>query len=149
MWSNIVRVADAVAAARLRDQVRRVGHALHAAGDDDVGAAGQQHVVREASSPACRAAHLRQRDGAGRQRQAGLERAWRAGAWPWPAIRQLPNSTSFDRVAGRRRRARPRPDRDRAEVAGRQRGKIALEAAHRRAGGADDNDWIVHVAVLH
>ena len=20
--------------------------------------------------------------------------AWRAGAWPWPAIRQLPNSTS-------------------------------------------------------
>ena len=23
-----------------------------------------------------------------------LNAAWRAGAWPWPAIRQLPNSTS-------------------------------------------------------
>jgi hypothetical protein len=23
-----------------------------------------------------------------------LSAAWRAGAWPWPAIRQLPNSTS-------------------------------------------------------
>ena len=24
-----------------------------------------------------------------------LNAAWRAGAWPWPAIRQLPNSTSL------------------------------------------------------
>ena len=26
--------------------------------------------------------------------------AWRAGAWPWPAIRQLPSSTSFTASPG-------------------------------------------------
>ena len=29
-----------------------------------------------------------------------LKAAWRAGAWPWPAIRQLPNSTSPTASAG-------------------------------------------------
>src|SRR3954471_23347332 len=29
-----------------------------------------------------------------------LNAAWRAGAWPWPAIRQLPNSTSPTASAG-------------------------------------------------
>src|SRR5918911_887020 len=31
-----------------------------------------------------------------------LNSAWRAGAWPWPAIRQLPNSTSPTESAGER-----------------------------------------------
>ena len=31
--------------------------------------------------------------------------AWRAGAWPWPAIRQLPNSTSSTASPGTRARS--------------------------------------------
>jgi hypothetical protein len=87
-------VAEAEAAARLGQEVGRVGHRLHAAGDHDVDAAGQQHVVGVHRRAHARAAHLVHRGAAGRQRQAGAEAAWRAGAWPWPAGSTQPMITS-------------------------------------------------------
>ena len=67
-------VADAGAAAVLGQQVGGVGHALHAAGDDDLGGAGGQRVVRHDRRLHARAAHLV--DG-GRLHRLGQARAQR------------------------------------------------------------------------
>jgi hypothetical protein len=48
-----------------------IGHAFHAAGDDHVGAAGQQHVVAEHRRAHAAAAHLGQGHRAGAVGQAG------------------------------------------------------------------------------
>ena len=58
---QLVAMAEAIAGAALQHQVRRVGHALHAAGDDDVVRAGEQVIMTEHGRLHRRAAHLRQR----------------------------------------------------------------------------------------
>ncbi len=55
---NHLAVAHAHTAARLGQQVRRVGHAFHAAGDDHIHRARGQHVVREHCRAHAGAAHL-------------------------------------------------------------------------------------------
>jgi hypothetical protein len=66
--------AVAVALARIDQQVRGVGHALHSAGDHHVRRTGHQHVVREHHRAHAGAAHLAERHRAGRLRQPGGER---------------------------------------------------------------------------
>jgi hypothetical protein len=69
--------------------------------------------------------------------------AWRAGAWPWPAIRQLPSSTSSTASPGTPARSTAAftataPSSQAAS------GEIAQQAADGRAGGGDDDDGIGH-----
>ena len=69
--------------------------------------------------------------------------AWRAGAWPCPAMRQLPkitSSTSRGGDAGARDR---RLDRDTAQIRCRQRREVAKQTADGRPGGGDDDHGIV------
>ena len=74
--------------------------------------------------------------------------AWRAGAWPWPAIRQLPISTSSDGVAGDAGALDRGLDRDAAELVRGERAEIAEQAADRRARGGNDDDGIGHGGLL-
>ena len=69
--------------------------------------------------------------------------ACRAGAWPCPAIRQLPKSSSCTSPGAMPGALHRGLDRHGAQVARGQRREIALEAAHRRARGAHDHDRII------
>ena len=51
-------VAVAEAATSARGQVWGIGHALHAASDDDVGIAGSDHLIGEVDAVETRQAHL-------------------------------------------------------------------------------------------
>ena len=66
-------VADADAAAAFQQQMRRIGHALHAAGDHHVAAASDQLIVGEQRRFHARTAHLGQRHRTRAGRQAALE----------------------------------------------------------------------------
>jgi len=67
-------VAVAESAARAHRQVRGVRHALHAAGDHDVGLAGLDHLVGEVDRVQAREAHLVDVHGRDVHRDAGLRR---------------------------------------------------------------------------
>ena len=67
-------MAHARAGAMLRQQIGRARHALHAARDDDVGAAGRERVMRHDRRLHARAAHLVDRRRLDRLRQPGAER---------------------------------------------------------------------------
>ena len=77
-------------------------------------------------------------------RQAGPSAAWRAGAWPWPAIRQLPISTSSTASPVMPARSTAALMATRAELVRGERREVAEQAADRRAGGGDDDDGIGH-----
>ena len=66
-------VAVAEAAAGAVGEVRRVGHRLHAAGDDDVGLAGGDHLVGEVDGVEPGQAHLVDVDRRHAHRDAGLD----------------------------------------------------------------------------
>ena len=70
--------------------------------------------------------------------------AWRAGAWPTPAWRTWPMSTSSTRGSPDQPGALDRgADRDAAELGGRGRAERATELADRRSCGADDEGLTV------
>ena len=138
------RVANAVAAARLRDQVGRAGHRFHAARNDDVGAASHQLVVREDGRLHRRAAHLGERHGAGGHRQAGLEQRLACRGLALAGHQAVAEVDVFDGGRIDAGALHGGLDRDGAQITGGLAGKIALEGAHRGARGADDNDWIIH-----
>ena len=66
-------VADAVATARLGNQIRCIGHRFHATRDDHIIGASDQRIVTIDRGLHRRAAHLRQRHGACRNRNAALD----------------------------------------------------------------------------
>ena len=74
MWSMHLAVTHAKPGARLRQQVGRVRHRLHAACDHDVVGAGGEEIVREHRRLHAGAAHLVDRRAAGGERQPGAER---------------------------------------------------------------------------
>ena len=67
-------VTHAIAGAGAVEQIGRIAHALHAAGDDDVGRARAQEVGRDHRRLHARAAHLVDRGAAGAERKARAER---------------------------------------------------------------------------
>jgi hypothetical protein len=137
-------VAEAVAAARLGQQVGRVGHRLHAAGDHDLVAAGKQQVVRQHGRLHAGAAHLVDRGAAGRQRQAGAERGL-AGRRLALAGGQHAAHDHFLHLLGREAGALDRRlDRDAAELRRGEAGQVALESAQRGASDGNDDDGIGH-----
>ena len=136
-------VAHAIAGAGAIEQIGRVAHALHAAGDDDAAEPArirswaniaafmpEPHILLMVVAPAD-------------ERQSGADRRLTAGAWPWPAGSTQPMMTSSTRV-GRESRPRQRGlDRLRAELRGGNILQIAEKSAHRRARRAGDDDWVL------
>ena len=93
-------VADAIAAACLGQQVRRVRHQLHAAGDDDIGAACGNEIVRQHGGLHARAAHLVDGGGAGRIGQAGAAHGLAGGGLALAGLQHVAHQHLVDAVCG-------------------------------------------------
>jgi len=87
-------MTGAVTAARLGQQIGRVAHALHAAGDDDPGGAGIDDVMRQHRGLHAGAADLVDGGGAGRIRQFGAARGLPRRSLTLSAGRTQPMNTS-------------------------------------------------------
>ena len=135
-------VAHAVARARAVEQIGRVAHALHAAGDDDVGRAGAQKVVGDHGGLHARAAHLVDGRRARRERQAGADRRLPRRRLPLPRRQHAAHQDFVDAVGGDPCPLDGGRNRARAERMGRRVLQVAEKAAHRRARRADDDDGI-------
>ena len=136
-------VAHAIAGAGAVEEVGRVAHALHAAGDDDVGRARAQEVVRDHRRLHARAAHLVDRGRASRERQSGPDRRLTRRGLAL-ARRQYAAHQDFVDAVGRDPRPLDRgPDRARAKSGRADVLQVAEKAAHRRARRADDDDRVL------
>ena len=69
-----LRVAHARPEPRFRDEVRRLRHGLHPAGDDDLDLAGTNELIGQRDRVQARQAHLIDGDGRDLLRDAGLDR---------------------------------------------------------------------------
>ena len=136
-------VAHAVAGAGAIEQIGRIAHALHAAGDDDISGAGAQEVMGDHRGLHARAAHLVDRGRASRERQSGADsRLARRGL----ALARRQYAAHQDFVDACRRDPRPLDggrDRACAERRGGNVLEVAEKAAHRRARRADDDDGVL------
>jgi hypothetical protein len=92
-------VADAVAGARAGQQVRRVGHRLHAARDDDVGLAGADHEVGQVDGLQPREADLVDGRGVDGHRDAALDGGLARGDLALAGLEDLAHQHEVD--AGR------------------------------------------------
>ena len=135
-------VAHAIPAACPVQQIRRVGHALHAARDDHLGTAGQQLIMCQNGCLHARAAHFVQR-GAARALvqpgpQSGLTRRCLAQAGRQHAAKQ-----HFINAARRNARALNRgTDGCGAKLWRGQAFEVALKPAHGRSYCADNDNRI-------
>ena len=136
-------MADAIAAARLGQQIGRVGHALHAAGHHDLGRAGVDDVVRQHGGLHAGAADLVDGGGAGGIRQAGAARGLPRRRLALPG-RQHAAHEHFVDAFGRQSGALQRGGDDMGtELVVAEGRELAHEAAKRRACGGQDDDGIV------
>ena len=128
-------MAEPRAAAHLRQQVRGVRHAFHAARDHHPRRAGEQRVMGEHHGLHARAAHLVERGRRDAFGQAGAEARLPGRGLPL-AGRKHAAHEQFVHLGGRQ------PARSSAAAIAtppspsRETGERALEAAHRRAGRA-------------
>ena len=138
-------VAEAVAEARARQQVRRAVHRLHAAGDRQLGVAGPDLGRGEHDRLQAGAADAVDRRGGRRVREAGpqdrLSRRRLAGA-------ALEDHAHEDVIEGGRRRIEAGlldggADRDPTELDGRHGRQSPTELADRRSRGTDEIDVAV------
>ena len=127
-------VAHAVAAARLGQHVGRVGHALHAARDDDLRVADQDLAARVHHRLQSRAAHLVHRDRADRDGQPRLDHRLARGRLTHAGGQHVAQDRALDR--GRARCPRASPPRARRRRRGpRRRASRALPGTTRSVCG--------------
>ena len=135
-------MTNAVATACLGQQVGGVGHALHAASDDDISAARGQHVMGKHDGAHAGAAHFAEGHGAGADGQATFERGLASGGLTLAGHEAVAHE-DFVHLAGGQPGAFNRCADGRAtEVVGSKGGEVALETAHGRAGGGNDDDGV-------
>ena len=135
-------MAEAIAGARPVEQIGRVGHALHAAGDDDIGAAGEDQVMGEHGRLHARAAHFVDRRRARRSGQPGAEPRLPGGRLSLPGGQHAAKHHFVDLIRRQSGPAQRRLDGGGAELGGCGVLEIALKAAHGGAGGTDDDDRV-------
>ena len=109
-------VAVAVAGAGAGQQVRAVGHRLHAARDDDVELADADQLVRHRDGVQPRQAHLVDGQGGDVHRDAALDRGLPGGDLPGPGLDHVPHDHVVDLAAGDADLLQGRGDREPAEV---------------------------------
>ena len=131
-------VAVAEPAAGAVGEVRRVGHRLHAAGDDDVGLAGGDHLVGEVDGVEPGQADLVDVDRRHGHRDAGLDRRLAAGHLALTGHQHLADDDVVDLVGRHAGPFERRLDGGPAEVGGRERGEGAGHLPDGSAGAGDD-----------
>jgi hypothetical protein len=107
-----------------------------------------QHVVAEHHGAHARAAHLRERDRAGRLRQAGAERRLARRRLALAGHQAVAHQDLVDGVAGDAGALDRGLDGDRAELVRGEAAEVAEHAADRRADGGDDDDGFGHGRLL-
>ena len=136
-------MTDPIAAARLGQEVRRVGHGLHAAGDDDLGRAGPDEIMGEHGRLHAGAADLVDGRRACCVRQACPARGL-AGRSLSLAGRQHAAHEDLVDLFGRKPGPVERGANDMAaKVWGAQSRETALEPSERAASGGNDYNWIM------
>jgi hypothetical protein len=113
-------VAVLVPLALADQQVRRVGHRLHAAGHDDLDLAGADELVGQRDRVEAGQAHLVDRERGHAHRMPAPIAAWRAGICPAPAWSTWPHDHVLHLVGSHARALKGRLDRELAELGGRK-----------------------------
>ena len=121
-------VAEPVAEARLLEEVRRVRHRLHPAGDDELGVAGADHRVGDLDRADRRRAHLVDRVRRRLDRQPGADRRLPRRRLAGARLQHLAHDHVLGLVGLEADALERRPDRDRAEL-----GRLVASRARRRA----------------
>ncbi len=135
-------VAHAIAGARAIEKIRGVRHALHAAGDDDVGAAGEQKIVGEHHGLHAGAAHFVHRGCAGGKGQTRAQSGLARGSLALAGGKHAAEEDFVDCVGGDRRAFDGCADGGSAELRCGETAEIALECADGGARGAYDHDGV-------
>ena len=135
-------MADPRARAVLLEQIGRVGHRLHAAGDDHVGIAGADRLVAHDHRLHARAADLVDGGRLDRGREAGLDRRLPRRRLAEAGREHAAHVDAVDVVARDAGALDRRLDRGRAEIGGRCVGQRALHRAHRRARDRKDDGGV-------
>jgi hypothetical protein len=137
-------VAQPVPEPGVREQERREVHALHPAGDHDLGVARPDLGRGEHDRLEPRAAHPVDRRRRGRIGQPARKRSLAGRCLSGPGLQHLAHQDLVDRRSlGQAGALDGGPDRDTAEVRRRRVRQGAAELADRRAGGADEEDLAV------
>ena len=132
-------VAVLEALARLRQQVRRLGHRLHAAGDDDLVLAGADQLVGQRDRVDAGEADLVDRDRRDVHRDAGLDGGLAGGDLAGAGLDDLAHDHVLDLVAGDAGLLQRALDGDAAEVRGAKVLQAAEQPADRGARPGDDH----------
>ena len=135
-------VAEAHARARFRQQVRRVAHALHAAGDDHFGIARADRLGREHHALEARAADLVDREGADAVGNPGLARRLTSGVLAEPRLQHVAHDHLLDGVGRHARAAQGLGDGERSEIRRPEAREGALELGDRGTTGTDEDDFL-------
>ena len=132
-------IADAVAGARAGQQIRAVGHGLHAAGDDDFAFA-EHHALRgQRDGFESRAADFVDGHGGDARVQAAAQRRLPRRILAQARLHDVAHDDFVDRVRLDAGAARGFGDDSRAKLGGRKGRERALKFADRRAHGAQDH----------
>ena len=135
-------MTDAITTACLLKQIGGVGHALHAAGDDDIGGARVDDVMGQHGGLHAGAAHFVDGGCAGRIRQLRAARGLAGGCLSLPGGKDAAHDHFVDPFRRQLRAVERRADRVRAKIVRAERGQFALEAAEGSADCGYDDDWI-------
>ena len=139
MWSLSSHVAVLVAGALAEQQVRGVGHRLHAAGHHDVELAGPDELVGQGDRVQAGEADLVDGQRRHGHRDAGLDRRLAGRDLPGAGLQHLAHDHVLHLV-GRDAGALQRGlDRDAAELGRREVLEVAQQPAHRGPRAADDH----------
>ena len=128
-------VAEPVAEARLREQVGRVRHRLHPAGDDDVVEAGADHQVGDLDRADRRRAHLVDRVGGNLLRDPRADRRLPGGRLAGAGLQHLAHDDVADLCRVEPARSSPAAIAIEPSSVGRNAGEPAAEPPERGANG--------------
>src|SRR6266568_257403 len=128
-----------VTRSRLRQQVRRVGHRLLTAGNDDVELAGPDELVGKRDGVQARQADLVDRDRRDGQRDAGLVRSLPGRDLPGAGLQHLAHDDVLHLLGAYARLVQRSLDRETTEVGPGEVLERAEQPAHRGARAVDDD----------
>ncbi len=135
-------MTGAVAAARFRQQIGRIGHALHAAGHHDLGRAGADDVMRQHGGLHAGAADLVDRRRSRRVRQFGAARGLPRRSLTLSGRQHTAHEDFVDPFRGQICPLNGGADHMGTELMCAEGRKIAHEPAQRCAGGGNDDNLV-------
>ena len=128
-----------IAGAGVGQEVRGVGHGLHAAGDDDVGVAGLDHLVGQVDGVEAGQADLVDRGGRDAHGDAGVGGGLAGGDLARAGLDDVAHEDVVDLVGADAGPLERRRDGDTAEIGGGHRGESARQPPDGRPCAGDDH----------